>query len=226
MGRKKIIFLFTLFFLCVSAFAQISPAPAKNEAEAADSAPAPAPEDIFTLLQNRKKGITITGYKGTEKDVVIPETIGGLPVTVIGNKAFFRKELVSVIIPQSVHTIEPMAFAENYLESVEISGCVSIAYEAFAGNLLSRVVLSEQLASIGPRVFYNNKLSSINLPGTLTNIGKDAFAKNPLVTITAAQNRNLFTGQGFELSFVNYYIGMGRRAGVYTKDGKIWTIKE
>jgi len=224
--KKKVMFLFALLFLCITSFAQVSPPPPEGETAAGAAASEPAPEDLFTLLQNRQRGITITGYKGTDKNVVIPETIGGLPVTVIGNKAFYRKELASVIIPQSVHTIEPMAFAENYLESVVISGCVSIAYEAFAGNRLSRVVLSEQLASIGPRVFYNNKLSSINLPGTLTNIGKDAFAKNPLVSITAAQNRNLFTGQGFELSFVNYYIGMGRKAGVYTKAGKIWTIKE
>jgi hypothetical protein len=226
METKKAVFLFTLFFLCASAFAQVSPPKDEPPAAAAVEEAPPDPETIFVLVQNRKKGITITGYKGTEKDVVIPETIKGLPVTVIGNKAFFRKELASVVIPQSVQAIEPLAFAENYLESVEIAGCVSIGYEAFAGNNLSRVVLSEQLASIGPRGFYDNKLSSINLSATVTNIGKDAFAKNPLASITVAQNRNLFTSQGFELSFVNYYISLGRRAGVYNKNGKVWIIKE
>ena len=180
----------------------------------------------FDLLQNRYGGITITGYRGMDRDVTIPETIEGLPVTIIGNKAFYRKDIFSVTIPETVVTIEPLAFAENQLESIDISGCVSIGYEAFAGNQLSTLTLSVQLSSIGPRAFINNNLSAITLPGRITNIGKDAFAKNPLSSITAGANRNLFTSQGFEPSFVNYYISMGRSAGVYVKDGRVWSLQE
>jgi len=180
----------------------------------------------FELLQNRFGGVTITGYKGTEKTVEIPETIGGLPVTIIGNRAFFRKDLSAVTIPETVVTIEPLAFAENQLQTANIPGCVSIGYEAFAGNQLTSLILSEQLSSIGPRAFINNKLAAITLPGKITNIGKDAFAGNPLTSITVGLNRNLFVSQGFELSFVNYYISMGRRAGVYIKDDRVWSLRE
>ena len=179
----------------------------------------------FELLQNRFGGITIIGYRGTDIHVVIPETIGGLPVTIIGNKAFYRKDLAEVTIPKTVVTIEPLAFAENLLESIDISGCVSIGYEAFAGNKLRVLVLSEFLSSIGPRAFINNNLSSITLPGKITNIGKDAFYGNPLSSITVGANRNLFASQGFELSFVNYYIASGRSAGVYIKDGRVWSLR-
>jgi hypothetical protein len=125
-----------------------------------------------------------------------------------------------------VVTIEPLAFAENRLESVDISGCVSIGYEAFAGNQLNSLLLSENLSSIGPRAFINNFLSSIILPGKITNIGKDAFAGNPLSSIKAAANRNLFTSQGFEASFVNYYVSTGRSAGIYVKNGRVWSMQE
>jgi len=230
MKTEKTVFLFVLIFLCqlfrqgsAPAFAQVPPPPQSEESEDEREL---AIEETFELLQNRSGGITIIRYKGTEKEVVIPETIRGLPVTIIGNKAFYRKGLSSVTIPETVTAIEPLAFAENNLQSVAMAGCVSIAYEAFAGNQLSSVVYSEKIVSIGPRAFINNKLSSITLPGAITNIGKDAFAKNPLASITVAQNRNLFSGQGFELSFVNYYIGMGRKAGLYIKDGKIWSLRE
>jgi len=234
---SKTFFLSFLIFLCLAGgplpglrgFAQVlapstlaPPVPIEESEEASEA----AIEDTFDLLQNRAGGITIVRYKGEEKNVVIPERIGGLPVTIIGNKAFYRMALSSVVIPETVIAIEPLAFAENNLQSVVMAGCVSIAYEAFAGNQLSSVVFSERIVSIGPRAFINNKLSSITVPGAVTNIGKDAFAGNPLVSITAARNRNLFAGQGFDLSFVNYYIGMGRRAGVYIKDGKIWSLRE
>jgi len=220
-----------LFFFGTILFAQRSSIPSPADPSAAEPAEIELPVETetagdFDLLQNRFGGITITGYKGTDRTVVIPETIGGLPVTIIGNKAFLRKDLFAVTIPETVVTIEPMAFAENFLQSANIPGCASIGYEAFAGNHLTSLVLSEKLSSIGPRAFINNKLSSITIPGRITNIGKDAFAGNPLVSITVGENRNLFSSQGFEISFVNYYIGTGRRAGVYIKNGRIWSLRE
>jgi hypothetical protein len=214
--KKQAVFLSGLFFFCACIYAQTSLLPDAVEDAAGG----------FVLLQNRSGGITITGYRGSEKTVVIPETIGGLPVTIIGNKAFYRRDISAVTIPETVLIIEPLAFAENQLQSAVIPGCMSIGYEAFAGNQLSDVVFSDRLSSIGPRAFINNKLSSISLPGKITNIGKDAFAGNPLASITVGLNRNLFTGQGFELSFVNYYVGMGRRAGVYVKNGQVWLLRE
>jgi hypothetical protein len=38
-------------------------------------------EDDFDIMQNQQGGITITGYRGTTKQVVIPETIEGIRVT-------------------------------------------------------------------------------------------------------------------------------------------------
>ena len=214
---------FILFFLGSVLFAQalVPPSPEKPAAETEKTE-----TGNFELLQNRFGGITITGYRGTEKVVAIPETIGGLPVTIIGNRAFYRKDLSAVTIPETVVTIEPLAFAENHLQTADIPGCVSIGYEAFAGNQLTTLILSQRLSSIGPRAFINNKLSAITLPGKITNIGKDAFAGNPLISITVSVNRNLFASQGFEPSFVNYYVSAGRRAGVYVKDGRVWSLRE
>jgi hypothetical protein len=223
--NKSNLFFIIQFLLCAFIFAQASSQPVS---ETANPPPLSETKDTadFELLQNRFGGITIIAYNGTEKNVVIPETIGGLPVTIIGIRAFYRKDLSSVIIPETVVTIEPMAFAENQLETIDISGCAFIGYEAFAGNQISALTLSEHLSSIGPRAFINNKLSAITLPGKITNIGKDAFTGNPLSSINVAANRNLFTSQGFEASFVNYYVGTGRGAGIYIKEERVWSLQK
>ena len=55
--------------------------------------------------------ITITGYTGSDADVVIPNTINGLPVTGIGTRAFFNlPALISVTIPSSSTNCQWQAF--------------------------------------------------------------------------------------------------------------------
>ncbi len=68
--------------------------------------------------------ITITGYKGTNPDVTIPAAINGLPVTSIGEDAFFEDSYVtSVSIPDSVTNVGTQAFMDcDYLTSVYFSG--------------------------------------------------------------------------------------------------------
>lgn len=53
----------------------------------------------------------ITGYEGTVKDLVIPETVEGLTVRRIGKNAFSgREDLRSVHLPQTIDTLGRYAF--------------------------------------------------------------------------------------------------------------------
>ncbi|MBQ4143796.1 MAG: leucine-rich repeat protein, partial [Thermoguttaceae bacterium] len=55
--------------------------------------------------------IEITKYTGSASSVTIPSSIDGLPVTSIGNEAFWCcKSLTSVTIPDSVTSIGNEAF--------------------------------------------------------------------------------------------------------------------
>ncbi len=58
----------------------------------------------FTFITNNDT-ITITGYTGPGGDVTIPSTINGLPVTSIGEDAFFDCGLTSITIPESATNI-------------------------------------------------------------------------------------------------------------------------
>lgn len=61
---------------------------------------------------------TITGYKGSDKIVVIPEKINGRNVTRIGSNVF-TTSITRVVIPKTVLTIDSQAFNRcNYLNEV------------------------------------------------------------------------------------------------------------
>ncbi len=67
-------------------------------------------------------GLTITGYIGTETDVVIPSEINGKKVTGIGDLAFSACGLTSIEIPASVTSIGDGAFcACPNLKSIVVS---------------------------------------------------------------------------------------------------------
>jgi hypothetical protein len=75
----------------------------------------------------------IKKYKGTNKDIVIPNAIWDNPVISIGERAFSSKSLTDVTIPDGVTYIGRQAFAYNNLTSITIGKNVTLDEKAF-GN--------------------------------------------------------------------------------------------
>jgi hypothetical protein len=75
----------------------------------------------FSFITNNGT-ITITGYTGSNSLIVVPNMTNGLPVTVIGAKAFFANTndyyanyyMVTVLIPEGVTSIGDEAFEGAY----------------------------------------------------------------------------------------------------------------
>ncbi len=91
-------------------------------------------EDLRYTVENNE--IYITAYVGSGKDTVtVPSTINGKKVTVIDANAFMRSDVVSVILPASIHTIRERAFANcTRLTSILIlDNCRTIEGSAFSG---------------------------------------------------------------------------------------------
>jgi hypothetical protein len=80
--------------------------------------------------------ITITGYSGSGGELIIPDTIDGLPVTVIGGNAFRNTDLTKITIPNSVTSIEAEAFYEcGAMTSLAIPDSVSIFVKKSSDSL-------------------------------------------------------------------------------------------
>ncbi|HEY3853456.1 MAG TPA: leucine-rich repeat domain-containing protein [Verrucomicrobiae bacterium] len=141
--------------------------------------------------------ITVTGFTGTAGSVTIPGTVNGLPVTMIGQQAFYgQSNLTSVTIPNSVIEIGENAFAVcSSLANVIIPTSVaSIDEDAFAQcSGLIDVSLTNGLENIGIGAFSGcASLPGITIPGTVTNIGLETFLNCASLASIFVKSNNLF----------------------------------
>ncbi|MBO4288973.1 MAG: leucine-rich repeat domain-containing protein [Lachnospiraceae bacterium] len=67
-------------------------------------------EDYAYEVMDGQK-IRIVRYMGDGEKAVIPDSIGGLPVAVIGKQSFATAEMTEAEVPEGVETIEEEAFA-------------------------------------------------------------------------------------------------------------------
>jgi hypothetical protein len=101
-------------------------------------------------------GATVVAYTGTSATPSVPSTLGGKPVTALGESAFAGNTVITrVTLPSGLTAIGDMAF----------SGCANLESVTFNGKL----------RNIGQAAFNNTLLRSVSLPNSLRTIGDLAF---------------------------------------------------
>ena len=118
-----------------------------------------------------------SGHAGA---LVIPDTLGGKPVTRIGNYAFaFCRKITSVTIPATVTSIGEGAFqlCEVLTDATLPAGVTSIEARAFEScSKLTTAAIPPTVTSIGTMAFYGcDGLTSVTIPGGVKLIGHSAF---------------------------------------------------
>ncbi len=147
----------------------------------------------FNCVTNADDTITITSYPSADGDVIIPDTINGLPVTTIGDYAFeFCTGLTSVSLPDSVTNIGYGAFLWCSSLAMITVDTSNPAYSSVDGVLFNKgqttlitypggsagdYTIPPGVRGIGDQAFYDCPgLASVTIPGSVTTIGLAAFA--------------------------------------------------
>ena len=114
-------------------------------------------------------------YKSTNvENLILPNTL-----TTIGEEMFYHSALKTIVIPESVETIERAAFCgcEN-LSSFEIPARVkTIEEEVFCYcRSLTSIEIPANVKTIGDGAFSMSALTSIKIPTNVETIGNEAFS--------------------------------------------------
>ncbi|MBA2938927.1 S-layer homology domain-containing protein [Paenibacillus sp. CGMCC 1.16610] len=172
--KKLVLSLFIVLFVFGTSFSQIRPV------YAAES------DFTFTVGSN---GATVTDYKGTDLNVVIPAAYAGTMVTEIGRSAFDtygtgKPQITSVVIPNSVKVIQTYGFRYTSLTSIDLpDSLLTIGSSAFENNPLTSVVFPDSVTMIGNYSFYMNNLTTIKLSENLKTINGGAFDTNHITKL-------------------------------------------
>ena len=160
------------------------------------------PIDFTITSENR----TMVGYsEAGEENFVIPAVFeeDGVwyRVVGVGRAAFYKCNLSSIVISDSVTNIEKSAFFECHsLTSIVIPDSVtSIGEEAFyACTALTSINIPDSVTSIGYAAFsLCTSLLSITIPSNVTYIGNEAFSGCAnLVNITVASDNVFYYNKG------------------------------
>jgi PKD repeat protein len=127
-----------------------------------------ATNQYYTYIINNGT-LTITGYNGPGGDLTIPDKINGLPVTSIGNYAFYyNASLTSVFIPSSVTNIGVGVFYACTGLTAIIVDAYNPVYVSLAGVLFDKNRNTLIQCPVGETGTYL-------IPDSVTNIGFGAF---------------------------------------------------
>lgn len=120
--------------------------------------------------------VVLTKYKGENTTVSVPRELDGLPVTTIGELAFYYGTAVEIVIlPDSVTTLEENAF--------------------YYCRALKKITLPESITTIGDKCFsWCSSLTGIKLPKSVTVIPDYCF--NECASLEAASLPNTLTSVG------------------------------
>ena len=114
----------------------------------------------FSFKVMEDETFAVTGYTGDEKEVVIPDTHWGKPVTVLFDSLFSgHAEIERVRIPDTVTDIGEFVFdgCRNLRQIGLPAGLEHIWPYAFARSGLEEIVIPEKIRTIAPFTFKDCK---------------------------------------------------------------------
>lgn len=140
--------------------------------------------------ENNRTEAVITGYKGIDNDLVIPDSIDNAVVTSIGVKAFAESnQFESITIPDSIESIGEDAFWEcNGLKKVYVSSIEDWCKIKFENTFSNPI-------NYGSKIYIDGELATdITIPKGITKICDYAFENCDTITNVVIPNSVISIG--------------------------------
>ncbi|NLV90539.1 MAG: leucine-rich repeat protein, partial [Tenericutes bacterium] len=151
--------------------------------------PQPVSQDCFSRVDDGVQ-VTITDYDNScPKNVIIPDTLDGLPVRIIAPMAFYGNQLTSVVLPSTLKIIRQQSFQGNLFTKLVIpNGVTTIEIWAFIYGRIIDLVIADSVTNIGFRAFENNNIKTIKFSSNLSEIREEVFAHNDIENLIIPNN--------------------------------------
>lgn len=175
-------------------------ATATNKPTATPTAEPSAVSEVNEALWSYE-GSTITAYTGTEAEVTIPETLGGVKITALGDEAFYQNSRIEkVTIPSNITVIGKNVFYMcSNLNTVIMADSVTetdTGVFSYCRNLKT-VKLSSGLKKINDQLFSQcSSLENIDIPSSVEEIGK-VFGGTAIKSIHIPSKVKIISSEAF-----------------------------
>ena len=201
-------------------------------------------EGLEFTLNSDKQSYSVAGIGScTDTNVIIPSTYNNLPVTSIGNGAFFGcSSLTSITIPNSVISVGRTAFSDcTSLVNITVESGNTVYHSAgnclietasktlVAGCKNSVIPADGSVTSIGNHAFWCCRgLTSITIPNSVTSIGYQAFSDcTSIVSITVESGNTVYHSAGNCLIYTEIKaLILGCKNSIIPTDGSVTIIDD
>ena len=148
--------------------------------------------EILTDVETNEQYVSVIAYDGTDPQLVIPETLQGVPVTEIGYRAFFENEVITgATLPSTIKKIGDRAFMYTNVAAVNLPDGLEIIEEGAFAQMpnLTDINIPGSVKELPYMVFYNDvKLASVTLNEGLEKIGSDVFSNCPVAALVLPES--------------------------------------
>jgi hypothetical protein len=168
----------------------------------------------YLFTTNNDGSLNIEQYTGPGGAIVIPDTTNGLPITSIGNLAFFNiSTLASVTVGTNVASIGDQAFSDSSVTSIALPASVTnISFNSFQTCFsLTNIVVATNNPNFSSSAgvlfdqsqttllqYPNGKAGNYTVPASVTDIGVDAFFESTSLTgVAISTNVSIISDNAF-----------------------------
>ncbi len=188
-------------------------------------APEEKPQDNDTdglIYSDCADGLEVTGFKGADTQVVVPDSFQGKPVVSVAQNAFYGNDKITKItLGNNVKTVGESAFqlCTSLSEIIFGEGVEWLGKNAFTNTAIKTISLPQKLTELESYLFYNcASLREVEIPDGVTRIGKMAFSGcTSLNKVTIGKGLEMIESSAFEKCDALSYVSFADSSNWYLK---------